>query len=722
MSDYTIKIQNCNNIAIGELPIYSNKLNIMFGRNGTGKSTIARAITLASQQQALTELAPYGISTEDVQPHIEGFSAGNIAIFDEEYVRQYVYQTNTLIKNTFEVLIRSNEYDNAKNNIDDALSTIKTTITERQEIVNLQSNIGDLIDKIKMTSNNKIARRGGTKGILEGKGAYFNPPAELTGLKPFFEENTVSKWATWRLQGYDQFGSKGCCPYCSTDDSEKTSTINRVFADSFDKASVEIAAAISKVLEALQPYLDEKKANELISLFGVKDDLEVLETQLTKLCTEADYLYKRLTSIVSFNGSSVDRDNIADLESRLKEMKIDFRAIDDYFISEVTKAEISMINMEVDNLLDKVNVLKGEIGRYNKYIQDKIKDRRQDINEFLSIAGFRYSFDVELDGENNARALLKFIMPDGSSGDLKSPGKHLSWGEKHAFALILFMFDAISRDAELIILDDPISSFDSNKKYAIINRLFKTGDKDNSLYQRTVLMLTHDFEPVIDYVQVSAGRQDPSYVCANYLVNNDGNLTCAPILKNSDLMSSVVLLKEIAKDSNVDIAARIGCLRKFIEHQYRKPKEESDAYNILSSLIHRRSEPTFDSEGKNKLSEEQRANGKSFIQQYISEFDYDLVLEQCAPEKLMDRYANETSSYIKMLILRAYTEHDNEARERLRQTNDVLRKYVDETYHIENDYLYSLDVRRFNIVPDHYMTHAERFVANERARFDFVEV
>jgi len=196
-----------------------------------------------------------------------------------------------------------------------------------------------------------------------------------------------------------------------------------------------------------------------------------------------------LTSIVSFKGSSVDRDNIADLESRLKEMKIDFRAIDDYFISEVIKAEISTINMEEYNLLDKVNVLKGEIGKYNKYIQDKIKDRKQDINEFLSIAGFRYSFDVELDDENNARALLKFIMPEGSSGDLKSPGKHLSWGEKHAFALILFMFDAISRDADLIILDDPISSFDSNKKYAIINRLFKTDDKDNSLYQRTVLKI-----------------------------------------------------------------------------------------------------------------------------------------------------------------------------------------------------------------------------------------
>lgn len=722
MSVNTIKIQNCNNIANGEIPIHSNKLNIMFGRNGTGKSTVARAITLASQNKQLAELAPYGLSSEDAPPQIEGIPTGNIAIFDEEYVRQYVYQTDTLIKNTFQVLIRSKEYDDAKNNIDDALSRIKSTITGRQEIIDLQSNIGTLIETIKLTSGNRIARRGGTKGILEGKGAYFNPPAELTELKPFFQENTVSKWAVWRLQGFDQFGNKGCCPYCSTGDSEKTNTINKVFADSFDKASVETAAAIFKSLEALKPYLNEEKTSGLVSLFGVKDDLEVLETQLTKLRAEAHYLHDRLTSIVSFNGSSVDRDNIADLESKLTEMKIDFRAINDYFVSETTNAEIKTINAEVDSLLDKVNVIKGEIGKYNKYIQDKIKDRKQDINEFLSIAGFRYSFDVELSGENNARALLKFIMPDGNPGDLLSPGKHLSWGEKHAFALILFMFDAISRNADLIILDDPISSFDSNKKYAIINRLFKTGDKENSLYQRTVLMLTHDFEPVIDYVQVSAGRQDPSYVCASYLENNNANLTCTPIQKNSDLMSSVVLLKEMATDTNIDIAARIGCLRKFVEHQYRNPKEESEAYNILSSLIHRRSEPTFDSEGMNKLSEEQKINGYAFIEKYILGFDYNSVLEQCTPENLMERYANEESSYIKMLILRTYTEQDGEARDRLRQTNDVLRKYVDETYHIENDYLYSLDVRRFNIVPDHYMIDAERYVANEKARFDFAEV
>ena len=718
MSDI-IKIQNCNNITSGEINIYADKLNILFGRNGTGKSTIARAIYLASKGKQLTELAPYGSVSEDSPPSIAGVESGSVAIFDDNYVSQYVYQPDTLIKDAFEVLIRSKEYDEAKKNIDDALAKIKTTITGRQEINNLQGQIGVLIDTIKFTSNNQIAKRGGAKGILEGKGAYFKPPKELSELKPFFEEDTVSKWAAWRLQGYEQFDKKGRCPYCSICDTEKSKTINKVFADSFDKASVETATAIIKALEGLQPYLSGEKTSELVSLFGVKEDLKVLEAQLTKLRAEANYLHERLTAIVSFNGSTVDRENIVDLESKLSDMKVDFRAIDAYFVSELTKAEMEAVNVEIDSLLGKVGVLKGEIGKYNKYIQEKIKNRKQDINDFLSLAGFKYMFDVEVVGENSARALLKFILPDGKPGDVQSPSKHLSWGEKHSFALILFMFDAIRSDAKIVILDDPISSFDSNKKYAIINRLFKTGEKGNSLYEKTVLMLTHDFEPVIDYIQTNSGRQKSTSVCASYFENKNGQLQCTPIRKDDDLMSSVVLLKELASDVTIDIAARVGCLRKFIEHQFKNPQSQSDAYNILSSLIHGRKEPTLDREGNDKLTVEQVAKGVEYIKDFILNFDYTTVLTQCAPQCLLERYSTETSAYIRMLILRAYTEQDDEARERLRRYNDVLRKYVDETYHIENDYLFSLDVRRFNIVPDNYITDAERYVNNERARFDF---
>lgn len=708
-----ISIKNCNNITSGELSLCDDKLNILFGRNGTGKSTIARAVYLKSQGKELTELSPYGSASTSTTPSIDGVADGGIAIFDDNYVSQYVYQPDSLIKDAFEVLIRSPEYDDTKKNIDDALGKIRTTITERQGIAELRSQIGALIDTIKFTSGNKIAKWGGVKGILEGKGAYFNPHPELGDLKPFLEGDTVSKWAAWRLQGYEQFGDKKLCPYCSTDDTEKTEVINRVFAESFDKTSVEAAAAISKAIEALKPYLDETKTSELMSLFGVKEDLQVLETQLTKLRAEASYLHDRLTAILSFNGSSVDRENIGDLQTSLSDMKVDFRACDTYFTTELTKSEMGSVNAEIDDLLTKVNVLKGEIGKYNKYIQDKINDRKQDINDFLSLAGFKYTFEVEVSGENQAKALLKFILPDGNPGDVQSPGKHLSWGEKHSFALILFMFDAIRSDAKLIILDDPISSFDSNKKYAIINRLFKTGERGNSLYERTVLMLTHDFEPVIDYIQTKSGRQTPTSVCANYFENVGGQLRCTPIHKGDDLMSSVVLFKELAMDGNIDIAARIGCLRKFIEHQFKDPQTESDAYNILSSLIHGRTEPTLDVDGNNKLTTEQTNQGIAYIKGFIPDFDYNVVLEQCSALNLLSRYGNESSAYIKMLILRAYTDQNEEARTRLRNTNDVLRKYADETYHIENDYIYSLDVRRFNIVPENYIADADRFVKDE---------
>lgn len=718
MSATTIKIQNCNNITSGELTLCDAKLNILFGRNGTGKSTIARAIDLASQGKTLTGLAPYGSVNTDTPPSIEGVEAGAIAIFDDNYVKQYIYQSDTLITDAFEILIRSKEYDEAKKNIDDALAQIKTTITGREDIIALQKQLGVLISNIEFTgTTNKLAKRkGGIKGVLNGKGAYFNPPSELDELRPFFEENTVSKWAAWRLQGLTDFGAKGRCPYCSTGDSEKTVTINKVFSDAFDKASVEYAAAISKALDALSAYVNTDKAKELLALFGAKDKINVLEAQLTKFGAEARYLHDRLTAIVSFNGSSVDRDNIADLESKLKDMKVDLQACDSYFTAELTKTAMQAINTEIDSLLAKVDALKGEIGKYNKHIQDRIADKKQDINDFLNLAGFKYAFDIEVNGENSARALLKFILPNGTPGDIQSPGHHLSWGEKHSFALILFMFDAIRSDAKLIILDDPISSFDSNKKYAIMNRLFKTRERGNSFYERTVLMLTHDFEPVIDYIQTNSGRQTPTSVCATYFENVAGELCCSQIEKGDDLVSSVVLFKELAKDGNIDIAARIGCLRKFIEHQYKNPQSESDAYNILSSLIHGRIAPTSDADGEKKLTAGEIEEGVGYIKEFMQDFDYATVLGQCAAKNLLSRYGNEKSAYIKMLILRAYTEQNIEARERLRNMNDVLRKYVDETYHIENDYIYSLDVRRFNIVPENYIKDADAFVIDELRR------
>ena len=197
------------------------------------------------------------------------------------------------------------------------------------------------------------------------------------------------------------------------------------------------------------------------------------------MSAEAGHLLNQLIRIKDFNGSTVSKDNLKELEKMLSDMKVDFTAIDSYFTTDFAKEHLGAINLKIDELLSSFGKLKSEISKYNKYLSAQIRNRTDDINGFLQLAGFKYHFDVKVDGEDNASARLEYILPDKSYKDLETPNEHLSWGERHAFALIMFMFDAISKNAEVIILDDPISSFDRNKKYAIINRLFKSYISEN---------------------------------------------------------------------------------------------------------------------------------------------------------------------------------------------------------------------------------------------------
>lgn len=452
--------------------------------------------------------------------------------------------------------------------------------------------------------------------------------------------------------------------------------------------------------------------NHLLKSINSTADRATLEMQLVKLRTEANYLSSRLYVLANFDGFSIDYQNMEDFEKKFREMIVDEATLD-FFNTDLFLNEIRPLNEQVKAVIDMIGKLKGEVAKFRSYLKKQITHRKDDINNFLTAAGFNYIFDIIIENQDVAHAVLKYKLDDENYLDVSTPDKHLSWGERNAFALLMFMYDAISKNADLIILDDPISSFDSNKKYAIINRLFKTGDKENSLYQRTVLLLTHDFEPVIDYIQVG-GKLSGDTVNADYLQNLNGFVNEKKIQKNVDMMSMVVLMKDLALDKTAPTPVRLGCLRKYYEHTIRIPKEESIAYNVLSSLIHGRKKPSYDTEGIDLIDENDVIKAEEDIKRFINDFDYSKILQDCSPEKLINMFEEEINSYYKLLILRAYIERSEKARDRLKASNDVLRKYADETYHIENDYMYSLDVRKFNIVPQYYMEATNEFMKSEK--------
>ena len=118
MSEIKITIENCNNISKGVIFLEEEKLNIRYGMNGTGKSTLSTAISLFSQGKPMDDLKPFG-SDDEVIPtiSIDGDIQG-VRVFNEDFVNNMVFKESTVIDNAFDVFIRTSDYEQKRQNLD----------------------------------------------------------------------------------------------------------------------------------------------------------------------------------------------------------------------------------------------------------------------------------------------------------------------------------------------------------------------------------------------------------------------------------------------------------------------------------------------------------------------------------------------------------------------------------------------------------------------------
>ena len=379
----------------------------------------------------------------------------------------------------------------------------------------------------------------------------------------------------------------------------------------------------------------------------------------------------------------------------------------EYFKSDLFNLICNNVNDRIDKILGKVEQLKAEVGAINGIIKSTIEKSKKEINDFLEIAGFDYKFDLMVEEDGKAKTILKYSKTET---DVENIEKHLSWGEKNAFALVLFMFYALSQKAELIILDDPISSFDGNKKYAIIDRLFANIRTLKSLRNQTVLMLTHDFEPVIDFIVNGKPTEEAKVF---YIKNEDGKINEYSITTENDIELIYKLYFAYAKDNNINIISRISFLRKFIEISNTKEEKNVEiAYEILSCLIHGKSviERKTGRDIFEPISDDEINIGIEYIKQFIIDFDYTKILtESYTKENILELYKLETNNYLKSQIFREYLEITNQRN----CLDDVVLKFVDEIYHIENDYIYSLDLIKYDTIPDFIIKKIDEFMLSQ---------
>ena len=129
LQEQKITIMNCNCIDSSEISIKTNALNIKYGLNGTGKSSISKAILYSSNQdtEELAKLKPYNSNEE---PYIDNCGFKKVRLFDESYVNRYLFESDSFLNNSYQVFLRDENLDSKKENTENLLKGLRSVFEE----------------------------------------------------------------------------------------------------------------------------------------------------------------------------------------------------------------------------------------------------------------------------------------------------------------------------------------------------------------------------------------------------------------------------------------------------------------------------------------------------------------------------------------------------------------------------------------------------------------
>ena len=693
-----LTLKNCNNIDNCSIFIKKNILNIKYGINGTGKSSIAKAILCFSEDQkndsdSLKQLKPFKyIGQAGNDPEISGMDEiNNVKIFNEDYVNEFVFLPDELLKGSFDIFIRNDDYEKGLKKINELVDIIGKTFDENEEIDNLIADLNELSSSFGKTTKTGIHASSSFSKAFKNGNKITNIPEGLENYKDYIRHDENYKWIKWQLDGQPYLNITENCPYCVSNIEEKKETIEHI-TEVYDSKAVQKLNNIINIFHRLNRYFSEKtrlKIDEFIQNTEGFDDEQV--AYLREIKGQIDRLNEKFIKTKKIGFISLkDVDKVIE---ELKSRKIDLNLYN-HLKSENTQTTVEIVNSSIDTTLEKVGVLQGEINKQKYLIERLIKEHKTEINSFLKNAGYGYNVDLIGDSEGNYK--LKLLHND-IQDEIRDVKEHLSFGERNAFSLVLFMYDVLKHSPDLVILDDPISSFDKNKKYAIVDMLFR---KENSLKGKTVLLLTHDFEPIIDMIHHHRDRFEiPN---ASFLENNHGSLIEKEI-QRSDVQTFVEINESNIKILSNEIINKLVYLRRLYEIKNAK----GNGYQLISNLMHKRKKPEFICKSANRdMTPDEIDSGNSEIKELINDFDYSEILDIINDDKEMKRIYSETeNSYEKLHIYRIIFANNDE------NNSSVIKKFINEAFHIENDYIYQLNPRKYQMVPQFVIDECDKAIS-----------
>ncbi len=693
-----IEIRHCNNIDFASIALVENKLNIKFAPNGSGKSSIAKALLLGKEdgQNRLSELMPFKLrkeNPENKQPEINGVeNLKSIMCFNEEYVSQFVFKPDELLSNSFDIFIRTDAYKQNEREIEELICNIKKLFSDNPELETLIATLREMGNAFKLTKSGLSKSTTGMKGLSAGNKIQ-HIPSGLESYKPFIQSENNVNWIDWQTKGCDFSELSDNCPFCTSFAADKKEQIKRV-GQEYDKSTIKNLISIIEVIKKLGDFFSPEAEGKLKTITTLKEGLEKEhEAFLTTVKTQIDNFTEKLEKLRTLSAFQFkDGEKVAE---KLPAYKLDLQFFTE-LKSQRMKEAIDPINSSIDKVIEQAGQLQGKINQQRKEVKKTVNQHQKDINSFLAYAGYRYAVEIVGEGEQSQLKLRHADHEEHLSGG----SQHLSFGEKNAFAIVLFMYECLAKKPDLIILDDPISSFDKNKKYAILEMLFRR-DANSCLKNKTVLMLTHDVEPIIDTTK-SLAQKFYNQTSASFLRLEAGRIRECVIEKTDIQTFSQICKNALASDK--DVIVKLIYIRRHLEIS----NDKGDAYQVASNVLHKREraldtrEPKGPDDEHPEMESDKFLKGCTDISRYLQGFSYlDLLNRVNDINVLKSLYNASANGYEKLQIFRLLE---------LEIENAVIQKFINETYHIENEFICQLDPAKFDTIPEYVVSECNRIL------------
>ena len=634
-----ISIENYKNIKNLQLDIEEGKVNFIYGISGSGKSSIIEAITEPDEQNTSFGLA-------------KGEKMSIIPILNEEDYSIYNNKNKMLFlesQNNSEIYRVIFSQDNELEKLYKSLMKHFVNLSKYRPMVNnCLENIIQLKKELGMRSNsNKI----------DGKNNITKLEEEINNDNFKINYNFIKKhgieYLEWLKKGVNfKLYKEGKCPFCTKKlTNARNSIINNV---------IELTPENYNAITSSNAYMNIFKITP--PNYTSKRDINRVKKSIKEVLNVECEL-KNINNIIDeFGTSNIRIENLKNIKisSQLKNMMPEFsKAINDYNLA--------------------LPEIKMSARKFVKYTERIVKKNLSLLNSYLELLGIPYEFVIEGYDTNNNQidTILKHKDNILSTDNRRS----LSYGETNIIALLLFI---LSVDKKYIIIDDPASSYDENRKNIIYNLLI------DNIKNKTCIVLSHSQSFIKNAI---INRKN------NNNTNRIGNLYYLQFINREN--SIVKILDEDLDNMNNHILGyiegqKMSYFQKIINFRIlceltnsKKDKNNKLIYGYLSAILHLNSREKVYS-----IIADSNSTEEGILDQIKKKYKIEL---EPMPEKIEHDFDyNKLSIFEKVAYAR---ENLNKRTTKYKILKRYSKDVLSEIVHLNNQSIYTLNPYKYNIYP-----------------------